>query len=505
MLLGQIDQKSRRPEGANGELPPFRPRGPAWSNLLMGNFPDSVRLWALLFVAPAVSCAGTQAPPGKSFAQPIAPSVSYRPGPPLARMGGVQLESGHEAAGAVVRVAVVEISEGSPGLIGEPLELHSDILAATAQAEPWLASSPRLDGWIVWPGREFPAGSSFAPPLELACPVGSTGIIPLPPGFGDATLRLGARSSRALEVALAIGPQSDPHVALLNLRPRVNSGSLILAHTPEPPPGSLEPAQAWLFEVRAVSLADLDDGYARLAATGEQLAQAESAPHVTDREAQTLQLALEAIRSGDANRPAVVRLAELLRTPLAADLALILNEGELEEFIASTTESLGEQLGEADIDMDAAALTLERSAYSFALANAAKASQGSAGAQEQEQMDSRCANLLETHGGRAAAFPDSLADLLARATSLESLQTLLLDENKLWLTDSDPASRVVAFDWLARRAAAPEGFDPLASRTERRAALAEAAKRAESAALEASAQQPADGDESGAETPESND
>ena len=48
----------------------------------------------------------------------------------------------------------------------------------------------------------------------------------------------------------------------------------------------------------------------------------------------------------------------------------------------------------------------------------------------------------------------------------------MIVENRIYLEDNSPASRVRAYDWLKARGAAPKGFDPLANPRDRREALA---------------------------------
>lgn len=438
----------------------------------MGNFSKSVRLWTLVLILPATACSSTRSPAGGSDVERLALTASFRPGPPLSPGVGFELKPAPEASGAVVRVVSVPwASMIDPG--GDPLDLITRFVAAPARAKPWLATSDRLARWNRLSPEAAPPSESMDS-LELAFPVGSTAMVPLPAGFGTSTLRLGARSSRELEVALALGDPSDPHVALLEVHPRTDGEALLLLHTPAPEPGADAPTSRWLLEIRAVPVAELEDGYAGLAAASEQLASTGVRTSTLNREQQALDLALEAVRSGSANRPAVVHLARLLRAPFAADLALIATESELEGYIESAAENFRERFSDSPIEPASAALALERNAYRFALESVAAASNPAEDADSSQA--SSCANLLETHAGRASAFPEALGDLLGRATSLSSLERLLVDENRLWLGDNDPASRVVAFDWLARRNAAPAGFDPLASRTERRAALSAAAE-----------------------------
>ena len=75
--------------------------------------------------------------------------------------------------------------------------------------------------------------------------------------------------------------------------------------------------------------------------------------------------------------------------------------------------------------------------------------------------------LLARHAGEAGRFPGTLSGLLDRAAGRGPFERLVIEENLAFLELEDPASRVRAFDWLANRGLAPDGFDPLAGREER--------------------------------------
>lgn len=80
--------------------------------------------------------------------------------------------------------------------------------------------------------------------------------------------------------------------------------------------------------------------------------------------------------------------------------------------------------------------------------------------------------LLLRHAGEVGRYPSTLAEEARRASRASEFQARMLAENRLFLEDSSASARVRAYDWLARRQAAPPGFDPLASKQARRAVLA---------------------------------
>ena len=94
-----------------------------------------------------------------------------------------------------------------------------------------------------------------------------------------------------------------------------------------------------------------------------------------------------------------------------------------------------------------------------------------AGEQLESGLPPSLVAILLRHGGEAGRYPSLINDLLAAGGDLAGFRELLAAENGFFLEDSNPASRVRAFDWLAARGLAPEGFDPLGDRADRRAAL----------------------------------
>ena len=75
-----------------------------------------------------------------------------------------------------------------------------------------------------------------------------------------------------------------------------------------------------------------------------------------------------------------------------------------------------------------------------------------------------------------------IRELCAQSSGLDVFRQRLIVENRIFLEDSSPSARARANDWLGTMGAAPAGFDPLADREQRRAALREAAAAAAEAA-----------------------
>ena len=68
----------------------------------------------------------------------------------------------------------------------------------------------------------------------------------------------------------------------------------------------------------------------------------------------------------------------------------------------------------------------------------------------------------------AAHYP---ADVALAARNLEDFRARVIAENRILLEDNHPAARVRAYDWLAARGEAPDGYDPLGDEPSREAAL----------------------------------
>jgi hypothetical protein len=81
------------------------------------------------------------------------------------------------------------------------------------------------------------------------------------------------------------------------------------------------------------------------------------------------------------------------------------------------------------------------------------------------------AAMLSARFGEAGRDPGSLGELAAGSPSRPDFETRVRAENLILLDDASPSSRVRAFEWLSSRNEAPQGYNPLASSAERRAAV----------------------------------
>lgn len=169
--------------------------------------------------------------------------------------------------------------------------------------------------------------------------------------------------------------------------------------------------------------------------------------------------ALTGLEQPDQQRSALAYLAGNAGAPVAEDVALTGADGLVDQVARSVVAEL-ETAGPPVVG-ESLAWLIERSAYE-GLARDASAGEAVAEA------------VLIRHAGELGRYPDVLVLAVRRATDREELGRRLVEENRAYLTDLDPAARVRAFDWFVARGEAPEGFDPLGSREDRRAAFARA-------------------------------
>lgn len=92
---------------------------------------------------------------------------------------------------------------------------------------------------------------------------------------------------------------------------------------------------------------------------------------------------------------------------------------------------------------------------------------------EADQLPVALEAVLALHTGQVGRDPTTLKELINTSTGLDDFQRRLVTENIIYLDDMSPAARMRAFEWLKTKEQAPADFDPLASLSERRAALKE--------------------------------
>lgn len=169
-----------------------------------------------------------------------------------------------------------------------------------------------------------------------------------------------------------------------------------------------------------------------------------------------LDVALDATAEPSRARSAMRHLAAVVAAPLAEDFAVVGDQQGIQRVTATVREGAS-----GSPEPGAVALLLERATLELLASRL-----------EQEPLPLAVDSVLLRRVGGVGRFPDLLRDAAADCDSLAALDRTLMESNQRLLRDSNPAHRVRAFDWLRRRGAAPQGYDPLGPLAERRAALA---------------------------------
>lgn len=225
---------------------------------------------------------------------------------------------------------------------------------------------------------------------------------------------------------------------------------------PGAPPGGF----AVLLDVAPAT--DADEGLLATAA-GDLAPRAPGAPDPLAARRESLAAlgaGLAALDEAHTHRQGLVFLSGELGAPLALDLALTGSEEELAAWIQTLPRD----------DRDALdGWALEASAWTFLCVLAI----------ERPPLPDALTGLLAAHAGEVSGSPGLLRDLVGASASRADLEQRLVAENGILLEDADPAARLRACAWLAERGLAPDGFDPLADKDERRAALARAREEAQ--------------------------
>ena len=170
--------------------------------------------------------------------------------------------------------------------------------------------------------------------------------------------------------------------------------------------------------------------------------------------------AIEGLRWRDHRRDALVYLAGRSGADLTGAILYILPAKLLRTLAAKTHAHLtGKQEGKGALSRNDIAWILDRAALHLLSAEV-----------DRGRLLPELEAILIQHVGEVARHPDLLEEFADTAENQEAFRDLVLEENRLFLENVSPASRIRAHDWLAERGAVPEGYDPLApARTRRRA------------------------------------
>ncbi len=213
------------------------------------------------------------------------------------------------------------------------------------------------------------------------------------------------------------------------------------------------PSLLWLLQAEEVQ----DDALSRSIA--QQLtaaaAAARPAPPV-DLQTRRQQVAATALGFSWTRRRALLQLANTHGAELTADLALLAEPPLLAAIATEVTPALAIPMAS-----DAFGWLLEQSSIGALVAQL----QGGALPPEIQSVAQRYLGV--TVGGAG-----SLLRAAQRCAARSDFATWLRAEHELSLEDARPATRVRAYDWLAAQKLEPAGYDPLAAKAARRAALA---------------------------------
>ena len=306
-----------------------------------------------------------------------------------------------------------------------------------------------FEGWVVPRVEdEDEEGEPLAPPVEL------------PPVHRREELVLDGAPS----------PGGPPLVLVLPApKETAPAGGFVVTLALAPPPAGAEDELA-LEAALEGALPALATASERARAQAERVSESEGFRAESEG-------ALRALADEGLGRSALLFLADGTGASLTAALALAADDGALDELVASLRAGLDERPPATD-DPPALGWFLEGGAYRWLATRAA----GDPADVDAEPLAPELHALLLRHTGELGRYPDLVAEAVAESGSTAALADRFVRENEIFLEDGHPAARARAFDWLDARGLAPADYDPLASRTERRAALAAAQREAEGAA-----------------------
>jgi len=170
-----------------------------------------------------------------------------------------------------------------------------------------------------------------------------------------------------------------------------------------------------------------------------------------------LEDAIRLLQSPTHKQRALLHLAQETRTPLIEDVALSATDVVVDHLAYAITNACASG---PPFETNVLGWRLEKTTCQF-LADLMSA----------DQTPPDLEAILIRHTGEVGRHPSVLKEMVSHATSIEDLRQRLLLENFIYLEDISPAARARAFEWLAARGRAPEGYDPIASPKERRGVL----------------------------------
>jgi len=192
------------------------------------------------------------------------------------------------------------------------------------------------------------------------------------------------------------------------------------------------------------------------------------APSLQEPGSSGLAAVLDGLTWRERRRDALDSLARTAGADLTRDLLYILPSGLLRSLAETVHDLAGSERrrkGVDDFSMATLAWILDRTAVRLL-----------AGELDRESISPELEAILVRHAGEVARHPDLIKEFADAAKNRKDFHALGLEENRQFLKNVSPASRIRAHDWLTGQGAAIEGYDPLASADARRQALRRAAR-----------------------------
>lgn len=171
--------------------------------------------------------------------------------------------------------------------------------------------------------------------------------------------------------------------------------------------------------------------------------------------------AIAAMQQPANRRSAMLFLATQNGAPLLEDLALVGDESTLAIVVSKITERTPQFLGPGAPSDTGWAMESIALSEVISLQSSGKLSQ---------PLTAVVMRLYGEAGRNASSLQEVAKGLPARP----EFQNRLVAENLIYLEDNSPSARIRAYDWLAARKLAPEGYDPLGPIKQRRDALEKA-------------------------------
>ncbi len=452
----------------------------------------SLARWLLapLFV-PLTACTALQSgEPPELLAPTLDTTVEHRVGDLLgatAAPGSAESLALDDAPGCELRAVWFE----SPPTGGAPLAARARLVTAQRGGEAIEPRSQLARGVRILRGVEAEAALARSGRKrelvaeELALPRGVTAtlvllaeeIVPAEDGTGvrkELRLELGRGRDGVLALAIVLedllateedaDDERDDPLALVRREglvledaPVADGGPLLLV---VPPERAGEPSLALVVKCSSSASPKALERCVAQARDAEQVARARTA-WLGSRESRQRQIetALQALKDGGRRRAALLFLAAESGAELCADLALDADEALLE----AATVSLARQLP------DAARLAADGATLGWALERGCAQVLAERASTQPLEVELHAAVLRRT--GELGRSPAALLDVVLTARTLDDFLARISAENRILLEDNHPAARVRAYDWLAARGEAPEGYDPLGDEPSREAAL----------------------------------